>query len=96
MRQIPYWDPGALSDGFKDPHICISQLLAETPKEQLSQITIPKHHLATVTGVWCLQTGGAVPRWPFLQSLLQFCSRFSLDRKIFGLKTLKWVAGIIP
>ena len=40
--------------------------------------------------------GGAVCMWPFLQSLFHFfVPVLPLDRNISGLKTLRWVGGLI-
>lgn len=42
-------------------------------------------------------SGGVVPGWPFLQTLLHFffflVTEFSLDRNTSGLKTLRWMGG---
>ena len=44
---------------------------------------------------WDRSPGGAVSKWPFLQSPF-FVPAFPLDRRDSGLKFLKWVGGPIP
>jgi hypothetical protein len=63
--------------------ICIGQALAEPLRRHLYQASVNKHFLAIVTSaivstvgvcIWDGSPGGAVSRWPFLQSLLHSLS----------------------
>jgi hypothetical protein len=59
--------------------IYIGQVLAEPPREQPHRVPVSKHFLATATVSDLVSIdrmdpqGGAVLRWPFLQSQFHFC-----------------------
>jgi hypothetical protein len=82
-------------------HICIGQLLAESPKEKSYRVLDSKHLLAMAAiAQWCLETGW-IPWWGsplmVLQSLLYFfVPVLPLERNISGLKTLRCVGSLIP
>jgi hypothetical protein len=65
-------------------HLCICQTLAEPLRRQPYQAPVSKHILASaiVSGfgncIWDGSPGGAVSRWPFLQSLLHTLSPYFL------------------
>jgi hypothetical protein len=76
-------------------HICIDQLLAELPKEQLYQVPVSKHLLATAK-MHADRTDPQSLDGPSFSLSSIFVPLFPLDRNISGLKTLRWVGGTIP
>jgi hypothetical protein len=58
--------------------ICIGQLLARRPQEPPHYVPVSKclSTTATVLGLLSVSPGGAVPVWPFSQSLFQCLSLY--------------------
>ena len=67
--------------GCEHPHHC--QDLEEPLRKQLYQTPVSKHFLGSTIvsgfGIWDASPGGAVSRWPFLQSLFHILSLYLLQ-----------------
>ena len=81
---LPLRSPGSVVRLAVNICICIGQVLAEPLRGQLYQDPVSMHFLAStiVIGfgdcIWNGSPGGAVPGWPFLQSLFHSLSPYFL------------------